>query len=502
GVKIVCLDNFEAFARESEKNLDSGVKSFNLAYALYTSGSTGRPKGVEVQHSSLMNLVSWHNRAYEITPSDRASLVAGPSFDASVWETWPYLAAGASLHIPDEETRAQPSKLAQWIAREGLTVCFLPTPVVEMVLDEPCLKGARLRLMVTGGDRLNKVVREDHTFMLMNHYGPSENTVVVTCAPAVAAPERQSAPPIGRPIANVRVYLLDRHLNPVPVGVTGELYVAGGGLARGYLNRPDTTAEKFIPDPFADSPGQRLYRTGDLARYLADGNLEFLGRSDYQVKIRGFRIESGEIEFLLNAHPAVSEAVVVAREAAPGDKRLVAYVVSKSGLTVAASELRGLLKESLPDYMVPSAFVMLDSLPLTRNGKIDRDRLPPPDGSRPDLEKGFVAPASQLERAIASIWQDALRVDRVGRYDNFFDLGGHSLLMVEVHTRLRDVVNRDLSIIDLFKFPTVSSLAQRLRQSGGEQPAARENQERGISRRESIAQRARHRGRVRAPGKD
>ncbi|HEX8090493.1 MAG TPA: non-ribosomal peptide synthetase, partial [Blastocatellia bacterium] len=500
--RIVCLDNYEAFARESDKDLDSGVRPSNLAYVLYTSGSTGRPKGVEVQHSSLVNLISWHNREYEITPADRASQVAGPSFDASVWEAWPYLVAGASIHIPDEETRAHPSKLAQWIARNGVTVCFLPTPVVEMVLDEPCLRDARLRLMLTGGDKLNQAEREGQGFALVNHYGPSENTVVATCARAVAMTERQAAPTIGRPIANVQVYLLDQRLNPVPIGVTGEIYIAGDGLARGYLNRPDATAEKFIPNPFADSPGARLYRSGDLARYLADGSLDFIGRSDYQVKIRGFRIELGEIEFVLNAHPAVSEAVVALREDAPGNKRLVAYAIPKSGRTLSADELRALLRESLPDYMMPSAFVILDSLPLTPNGKVDRERLPAPDTSRADSGKSFAAPADNLERAIAAIWQDTLRVERVGKYDNFFDLGGHSLLMVEVHSRLREVMNRDLSIIELFKFPTVSSLARRLRGEDGEQPAARENQARGISRRESIAQRARHRAQARTPRKD
>ncbi|MFP5262672.1 MAG: non-ribosomal peptide synthetase, partial [Blastocatellia bacterium] len=501
-VEVICLENYEAFAGESDKDFDSGVGPSNLAYVLYTSGSTGRPKGVEVQHSSLVNLVSWHNRAYEITPADRASQVAGPSFDASVWETWPYLAAGASLHIPDAETRARPSELARWVAREGVTVCFLPTPLVEMVLDEPCLRGARLRLMVTGGDKLNQAEREGQGFALVNHYGPSENTVVATCARAVAMTGRQAAPTIGRPIANVQVYLLDGRLNPVPIGVTGELYIGGEGLARGYLNRPDTTAEKFIPNPFADSPGARLYRSGDLARYLADGNLEFVGRSDYQVKIRGFRIELGEIEFVLNAHAAVSEAVVVLREDAPGHKRLVAYAVPKPGRALTAGELRALLRESLPDYMVPSAFVILDALPLTANGKVDRDGLPAPDTSHPDPGKGFVAPAGELERAIAAIWQDTLRVGRVGRYDNFFDLGGHSLLMVEVHSRLREVMNRDLSIVELFKFPTVSSLAQHL--SGGDEArtSARENQERGVSRRESIAQRARRGGQARSPRKD
>jgi acyl carrier protein len=268
------------------------------------------------------------------------------------------------------------------------------------------------------------------------------------------------------------------------------LYIGGDCLAVGYTDAT-LTAERFIPDPFSHLPGGRLYRTGDRARYLADGNIEFLGRNDNQVKIRGFRIELGEIEAALSKHPAMSEALVMAREDAPGDKRLVAYAVLKPGKTLSPSELRAHLRERLPDYMLPSAFVSLDEMPLTQNGKVDRKRLPKPDGLRPESEESFIAPATELERAIAAIWQDALQVDRVARDDNFFDMGGHSLLMVQVHSRLQQALNKELSMIELFKFPTINSLAQHLTRENGGPDVSKQNQERGKARRESIAARER-----------
>jgi acyl carrier protein len=276
---------------------------------------------------------------------------------------------------------------------------------------------------------------------------------------------------IGRPIANTQIYLLDSHLQPVPIGVPGELYIGGAGLARGYLNRPELTAQKFIPNPFSSEPSSRLYKTGDLARYLPDGNIEFIGRIDHQVKIRGFRIELGEIEAVLRQHPAVQETVVLDREDVPGDKRLVAYVVPHQEQSPTSSELRHFLKEQLPEYMVPSAFVTLETLPLTPNGKVDRRALPNQEGLRPDLEPTYVAPQTEVERSIATVWQEVLHVENVGVHDNFFDLGGHSLLMVKIQTKLQEVVNRDVSMTELFKYPTINSLARYLIQEQVEQPS-------------------------------
>ena len=271
-------------------------------------------------------------------------------------------------------------------------------------------------------------------------------------------------PPIGHPIANSQLYIVDDHLQPVPIGVPGELHISGDGLARGYLNRPELTAEKFIPDPFSDKPGDRLYRTGDLARYLPDGNIEFLGRIDNQVKIRGFRIELGEIEAVLTQHPTIQQAVVVAREESPGDKRLVAYVVWNQDQACTANELRSFLKQKLPDYMIPSVFVFKDALPLTPNGKVDRKALPVPDPIRPELEEGFVAPRSPIEEIIAQIWAEVLKVEKIGIHDNFFNLGGHSLLATQAMSRVREKLQMDLPLRVLFEAPTVAALALRIEQ--------------------------------------
>jgi amino acid adenylation domain-containing protein len=349
--KVVCLDaDWEEVAREGEANPAGGALPGNLAYVIYTSGSTGRPKGVEVQHEALMNLVGWHQSVYGVTPSDRATQLAGPGFDASVWELWPYLSAGASIHIPPQAVVNSPPDLSDWLAREGITVCFLPTPLAEAVLSEPLPAGLRLRLLLTGGDKLQRRPRQPLSFRFVNHYGPTENAVVATYAEVDGPGETETAPPIGRPISNVQAYVLDAHLEPAPTGVPGELCLGGESLARGYRNHPGLTAEKFVPHPFSREPGARLYKTGDLVKFLPDGNLEFLGRIDQQVKIRGYRIELGELETTLRQHPAVRDAVAAVRETATGEKRLVAYVVqeaegrrSESDLSAAAvSEWRSL----------------------------------------------------------------------------------------------------------------------------------------------------------------
>ena len=325
--QVVCLDRAgERLSQAPEDNPRSPVAPEHLAYVIYTSGSTGRPKGVVVPHQGLLNLVFWHQGAFEITSSDRATQLAGTAFDASVWEIWPYLSKGASLHIVGSEILSSPVHLRDWLVSQAVTISFLPTPLAEMVLPLEWPEAPALRILLTGGDKLHHYPSASVPFKLINNYGPTENTVVTTSG-LVVSEEREATPPIGRPITNTQVYLLDRQLQPVPLGVPGELYIGGASLARGYLQRPELTPEKFIPHPFSGLPGERLYRTGDLARYRPDGNIEFLGRLDHQVKVRGFRIELGEIEACLGGHPGVREVVVLAREDSPGEKRLVAYVV-------------------------------------------------------------------------------------------------------------------------------------------------------------------------------
>ncbi|HYY16495.1 MAG TPA: amino acid adenylation domain-containing protein, partial [Gammaproteobacteria bacterium] len=325
GARLICLDTgWPMIARGPEENFDSGVKAENLAYVIYTSGSTGRPKGVSAPHKGLLNLAFWHQGAFEVTSPDRATQLAGTAFDASVWEIWPYLSTGASLYIINSEILSSPVHLRDWLVSQAVTISFLPTPLAEMVLPLEWPAAPALRILLTGGDKLHQYPSPSVPFRLINNYGPTENTVVTTSG-LVASKGREATPPIGRPIANTQVYVLDRHLEPVPIGVPGELYIGSDGLARGYLYQPELTPERFIPHPFSEAPGGRLYKTGDLVRYLPEGSLEFLGRLDHQVKVRGFRIELGEIEAVLGGHPGVREAVVLAREDSPGDKRLVAY---------------------------------------------------------------------------------------------------------------------------------------------------------------------------------
>jgi amino acid adenylation domain-containing protein len=462
-IKIFCVDtDWQTIADEDDTDLDSEVSAGNLAYVIYTSGSTGQPKGVEISHSGLANLVAWHQRAYGVTSGDRATQLAGPAFDASVWELWPYLSAGASVHLPDEETRVSPLKLLQWLAENAITICFLPTPLAEAVIQQNLPASLNIRAILTGGDVLRSRPPAAAPFMLVNHYGPTENTVVTTRVVVVADEESETPPPIGSPISNTQCFLLTEYLQPVPVGVPGELFIAGVGLARGYHDRPALTAEKFLPNPFSDNPGSRLYRTGDLARYLPDGQIEFLGRLDYQVKVRGFRIELGEIESVLRALPNVQDAVVVSWEDTPGNARLAAYVVPSSSAWPTSAELQSALREKLPEYMVPTAFSFQKEFSLTPNGKIDRAALPDPAEFVSASSTTSTVPCTPMEELVAGIWSQVLGVEQVGAHDNFFELGGHSLLATQVVSRLRETLNVDVSLRSLFVAPTVAALAEQI----------------------------------------
>ncbi|HLF28784.1 MAG TPA: amino acid adenylation domain-containing protein, partial [Anaerolineae bacterium] len=498
---VVCLDTeWDAIAGESVEDLASYPTLDNLAYVIYTSGSTGRPKGVLVPHAGLLNLVFWHIESYRVKPTDRATQVASIGFDASVWELWPYLAAGASIHlIDDEETRIMPARLRDWLISRQITLSFLPTPLAEAVLSLEWPESYDLQVLLTGGDRLSSFAPAALKFKLVNHYGPTESSVVTTAGRVPPEDSQVGLPAIGKPIANTQVYLLDARLQPVPIGVPGELCIGSIGLARGYLNHPDLTAEKFIPNPFwkdegggrnasreAETPSSspapeahplpaagagrrglipqpasfRLYRTGDLCRYRPDGNIEFLGRIDHQVKVRGYRIEPGEIEAVLGQHPAIKDVVVVAQETPP-DRRLVAYVVPRSAQPPTIAEMRECIQQRLPDYMIPAAFVTLEALPLTPSGKVDRRALRllgAPEEARPELAGAYVAPRSPVETTLSNIWSQLLKVKQVGVHDNFFELGGDSILSIQVIARANQA-GLHLTPKQLFQHQTIAELA-------------------------------------------
>jgi amino acid adenylation domain-containing protein len=461
--QVVCLDrDWTTITSLPAQNLDSGVRSENLAYVIYTSGSTGTPKGVLIPHQAVLRLVL----GIDYTPLDSTVVclqLAPIAFDAATFEIWGTLLHGGSCVLYPTFGIPEPQELQTTLQRYHVTTLWLTAALFNTLITDAPEVLLGVRELLTGGEALSvshirEAQRQLPGTQLINGYGPTESTTFTCCYRIPQILDRElSSIPIGRPIANTQIYILDAHLQPVPMGVTGELHIGGAGLARGYLNRPELTAEKFIANPFGAG---RLYKTGDLTRYLPDGTIEFLGRVDHQVKIRGFRIELGEIEAILGQHPAIQEAVVLVREDHPGEKRLVAYVVTSANSHV--SEFRSYLKSKLPDYMMPAAFVMLDSLPLTVNGKVDRRALPLPEIARPDLQVNYVAPRTKLEQEIAKIWQDVLQVEKVGLHDNFFDLGGHSLLVIRIHDRLRDIINQDFSVVEIFKYPTVSSFAHYL----------------------------------------
>jgi amino acid adenylation domain-containing protein len=462
----ICLDkDWQSIAGESTQQPSSNVSARNAAYVIYTSGSTGQPKGVVVEHRNLCNLIFWHQRAFSVTSDDRATQLAGLGFDASVWEMWPYLTAGASVYLLDEETRLSPSRLISWLERKGIAICFLPTPLAEEVLSLSFPPNTTLRFMLTGGDKLYFFPFGSLPFQLVNNYGPTENTVVTTSGLVLNSERKSAVPSIGRPVANTQVYLLSKDLHPVPMGAPGELYIGGDSLARGYLSRPDLTAESFIPNPFDEVPGARLYRTGDRGHFLPDGTIEFLGRVDNQVKIRGFRIELGEIEVALHQSPSVKQCVVVAREDRPGNKFLAAYVVVNEQADTSGPALSDFLRKRLPEHMIPSTFVMMDTLPVTANGKLDRQSLPAPDESQLPRAREFVAPRSPIEESLVGVWKDVLGIERVGVHDNFFELKGNSLLVVRLISRLRQIFLVDLPLNLLFEAPTVAQLAVSIAQA-------------------------------------
>ncbi len=473
-VKVRLDADWPAIGTGSEENPAPSARPLDLGYVLFTSGSTGKPKGVLLHHRGLVNFCCGAVAAYGYTAADRVLQFATISFDAHVEEIYPSLMVGATLLLRDDEMISSVAHFSRWAKEHDVTVLDLPTAYWHEWVRDLAATGqspsARLRAVIVGGEQAQTAayaawckVPGARNVRWFNTAAPTECTVVTTVYERDRSRDEIPAElPIGRPIGNTTCYVLDAFQNPVPIGVAGEWVIGGAGVARGYLGhagRAETSSEKFIPDPWSDTPGARLYRTGDRARYLADGNIVLMGRADQQVKIRGFRIEPGEIETVLGSHPGVGQSTVIAREDTPGGKRLVAYVVRQQGHEVGVAELKGFLKDRLPEYMVPAAVVFLDALPLTANGKVDRKALPTPDRSGFEAENRFVAPRTPVEEMVAAMWVDLLGVPRVGVHDNFFDLGGHSLLATRLISRLRDVFTIEIPLRLLFESPTVEATA-------------------------------------------
>jgi amino acid adenylation domain-containing protein len=464
--QVICIDELKRDQEgEDTPNAGRNANPTNLAYVIYTSGSTGKPKGAMNEHRGVVNRLLWMQEQYQLTAADVVMQKTPFSFDVSVWEFfWPLL-AGARLVIAKPGGHKDPRYLIELINECRVTTIHFVPPMLRTFLAEPGVESCRsLRQVVCSGEALPFDLQESFfeklPAALHNLYGPTEAAVDVTHWTC-----QRDSPlrivPIGRPVANTQTYILDARLQPVPIGVPGELHLGGVQVGRGYLHRPELTTEKFIPDPFRREPGARLYKTGDLCRYLADGNIEYLDRLDHQVKIRGFRIELGEIESVLCEHAAVREAAVLARESTPGNKQLVAYLIV-NGQTPTVKELREHLKQQVPDYMVPAAFVFLEKLPLTHNGKIDRKALPEPEKQSPELAAAYVAPRNETESMLAEIWLQVLQVERVGIHDNFFELGGHSLLVLRVVSRIRQQFGFDLPLPLVFETPNIAELAVKL----------------------------------------
>ena len=461
--KIIPMDAaWPAISQADKNNLAGQITPDHLAYVIYTSGSTGKPKGVQIPHRAVVNFLNSMRQQPGLTEKDILLSVTTLSFDIAALELFLPLVVGAQLVIAGSDATVDGVRLSDKLNSSGATV-MQATPATWQLLLATGWQGNNRLKILCGGEALSRELATqllEKSDSVWNLYGPTETTIWSTI---YRVEPTGNSIYIGRPIANTQIYILDRHLKPLPVGVPGELYIGGIGLSRGYLNRPELTAEKFIPNPFSQNPQDRLYKTGDLARYLPDGNIEFLGRIDHQIKLRGFRIELGEIEALLNKHPDVREAVALVREDVPGDKRLVAYLVPKRKADISINELRDFLKLKLPDYMIPSAFVILDALPLTPNGKVNRRALPSPDQTRPEEQETFVPPRDELERQLTQIWEQVLGVCPVGIRDNFFDLGGYSLLGVRLFAQIKQTFNKNLPMATLFQSPTVEQLANVLR---------------------------------------
>ena len=455
----VVLDNSASeISRCSTGSVPLDVIPEQLSYVIYTSGSTGTPKAVAIGHASLLNLVEWHNRTFGVTPQDVATQLASVGFDAAVWEIWPHLVAGASVHLVDDATRIDPEKLRDWLIREQATISFVPTPLAERMMKLPWPKPTALRFLLTGADTLHSYPPATLPFKVVNNYGPTECTVVATSTIVSPQDSAGSLPPIGRPIDNTEIRILDDNMKEVPTGQLAEICIGGAGLAQGYLNDPKLTTERFIWNQFSAVPGARLYRTGDLGCRLPDGQIAFHGRVDDQVKVRGYRVELNEIVGALSRHPGVRESVVVASEDGQGEKRLIAYLVPQAA-SLTVSELRDFLARELPNYMIPSTFVSLDAIPIGATGKVNRSALPALSEENMLRDETFVGARTPTEQRIAAIITSLLGLGSMGVNDNFFYFGGNSLFGTQVIERLRETFDVEVPLLSLFDYPTIAGLA-------------------------------------------
>ncbi|HET7041395.1 MAG TPA: amino acid adenylation domain-containing protein, partial [Gemmatimonadales bacterium] len=462
GGAVVLADGDE-LAREREDAPAVDVSPDHLAYVIHTSGSTGEPKGVAVRHRAAANLIHWVNTTFRIGPGDSLLFVTSPCFDLSVYDVFGILAAGACVRLASDEELSDPERLASLLRNPAITFWDSAPAALQQLAPYFAEGSTSLRLVFLSGDwvplSLPAAVKGAFpSARLIALGGATEATIWSNFFPVETLQPRWTSVPYGRPIQNARYYVLDERLQPCPIGVPGDLFIAGPCLADGYANAPSLTADRFLPDPFSLAPGERMYRTGDRARFFADSNLEFLGRADQQVKIRGFRVELEEIEAQLCRHPALRTAAAAAKGDMRGERRLVAYVVPRDTEAPGPSELRAFLKDKLPEYMLPSAFVVLADLPLTPNGKLDRKALPEPGADRPDLSGDYAAPRSDTERTLCDLWASSLRLHRVGIHDNFFELGGDSIISLQIIARARQ---RGLRFTpkQLFQHQTVAELA-------------------------------------------
>jgi amino acid adenylation domain-containing protein len=468
--ETVLIDSgWPEIAKQSEQSPGLTLNPENRAYVIYTSGSTGKPKGVEIPHRAVVNFLATMAERPGMTAGDRLLAVTTLSFDIAGLEMYLPLTQGASFEIVSREVSTDGRRLLEKLAGSGATVMQATPATWRMLLDAGWTGDPRLKILIGGEAVSQKLASQllQRSASVWNVYGPTETTIWSTLSKLEAG---QSAVSIGRPIGNTEIFILDKMLQPVPIGVAGELHIGGDGLARGYLKRPELTEEKFIAHPLNPDRNARLYRTGDLVRYLPDGNIEFLGRIDHQVKIRGFRIELGEIETVLRQHPGINETVVSAREDTPGDKRVVAYFVPTRDATPTTTELRSFLKEKLPEYMLPSIFVTLRSMPLTPNGKVDRRALPAPDQADLAPTGTFAAPSDAVESQLVQMWESVLGVRPIGTRDNYFELGGHSLVAVKLMNRIEETFGKTLPIATLLEAPTIEKLAAILRRKGWTPP--------------------------------
>jgi aspartate racemase len=477
--KLLRIQDLDSLvSAESDDNIEDAASPGDLAYIIYTSGSTGQPRGVMLPHRSLVNHHYAVTDVYGLTSADRIVQFSSISFDVSIEEMFPVWSLGGTVVFPAEDFELQPVHFARWIEKHRITVVSTATAYWHELTREFDDTGtpvpSSLRLLAMGGEKASPKLVEtwcriaNGRSRLLNTYGPSEASVIVTTfEPSLEDLDVEVDVPIGRPIPNVRIYILNSDLQPVQAGETAELFIGGAPLARGYLKRPELTEQKFLADPFSDKPGARMYRTGDLARWLPDGNIDFRGRTDDQVKIRGFRIEPGEIEAALEQHPDLRQVIVIPREDEPGQKRLAAYVVARSGCTLSVRDLRTYLRQRLPEYMIPAAFVAMDSLPLTPNNKVNKRALPVPAEAAMADSESYVAPRDSTEKKITAIWEQVFGVPRIGISDNFFELGGHSLLALRLMRRLEEAFGKNLPPAILFQAPTIEKLAGVVRGDAG-----------------------------------